>query len=112
MTCAHSDIESELPSGLTDNPLITIVPLPLPPTNLRDGTLPFFFAGPCKVLWQIWTLFYVLCYTTKPARWLLVQVTRPALTRNNLLTILEPSLNSHLLRRIPRLFDTQYSFNN
>ncbi|KAK6592274.1 glycosyl transferase group 1 [Botrytis cinerea] len=65
--------ESELPSGLTDNPLITIVPLPLPPSNLRDGTLPFFFAGPCKVLWQIWTLFIVLCYTTKAARWLLVQ---------------------------------------
>ncbi|KAA8570513.1 hypothetical protein EYC84_002782 [Monilinia fructicola] len=65
--------ESELPLGLTDNPLITIVPLPLPPPVLRDGSLPFFFAGPCKVLWQIWTLFVILCYTTKPARWLLVQ---------------------------------------
>ncbi|APA09104.1 hypothetical protein sscle_04g038740 [Sclerotinia sclerotiorum 1980 UF-70] len=65
--------ESELPSGLTDNPLITIVPLPLPPPILRDGSVPFFLAGPCKVLWQIWTLFVALCYTTKPARWLLVQ---------------------------------------
>ncbi|RAL66966.1 hypothetical protein DID88_007747 [Monilinia fructigena] len=65
--------ESELPAGLTDNPLITIVPLPLPPPVLRDGSLPFFFAGPCKVLWQIWTLFVILFYTTKPARWLLVQ---------------------------------------
>ncbi|KAK6591690.1 glycosyl transferase group 1 [Botrytis cinerea] len=45
--------ESELPSGLTDNPLITIVPLPLPPSNLRDGTLPFS--------------------SQAPARWLLVQ---------------------------------------
>jgi beta-1,4-mannosyltransferase len=25
------------------------------------------------VLWQIWTVFYTLSYTTKPARWLLVQ---------------------------------------
>lgn len=67
-------LESTLNPGLVDNPLITIVPLPLPPPPLRSKTLPFILAGPLKVLWQIWGLFYALSYVVKPARWLLVQV--------------------------------------
>ncbi|KAH6673483.1 beta-1,4-mannosyltransferase [Halenospora varia] len=56
-----------------DHPLITIVPLPPPPPILRSKTLPFIIAGPLKVLFQIWSIFYTLSYTVKPARWLLVQ---------------------------------------
>lgn len=33
----------------------------------------FFLYGPLKVLFQIWTLWIVLGYKTKPARWMLVQ---------------------------------------
>ncbi|KAM3065368.1 mannosyltransferase [Clarireedia jacksonii] len=65
--------DSELPTALTDNPLISIVSLPPPPAFLLDDSLPFIFAGPLKVLWQVWSLFITLCYTTDPARWLLVQ---------------------------------------
>ncbi|PBP21060.1 glycosyl transferase group 1 [Diplocarpon rosae] len=65
--------ESTLYPGLVHNPLITIVPLPLPPPLLRANTLPFIVAGPVKVLWQIWSLFYTLGYRTKASRWLLVQ---------------------------------------
>lgn len=68
--------ESTLNPGLVDNPLISIVSLPLPPHILRSKSLPFIVAGPLKVLWQVWSLFYTLCYVTQPARWLLVQVNR------------------------------------
>jgi beta-1,4-mannosyltransferase len=65
--------ESTLHPGLVDNPLISIVPLPPPPSLLRSKTLPFIVIGPLKVLWQIWSLFHTLGYRTKPSRWLLVQ---------------------------------------
>ncbi|KAF8857205.1 hypothetical protein BDZ45DRAFT_593031 [Acephala macrosclerotiorum] len=65
--------ESTLHPALVDNPLITIIPLPPPPPLLRSKTLPFILAGPLKVVWQIWSLFYALAYVTKPSRWLLVQ---------------------------------------
>lgn len=35
--------------------------------------MPFLLIGPLKVLWQVWTLFHILGYKTRPARWLLVQ---------------------------------------
>ncbi|KAE8445264.1 hypothetical protein EG329_013636 [Mollisiaceae sp. DMI_Dod_QoI] len=65
--------ESTLHPALVGNPLITIVPLPPPPPFLRSKALPFMLAGPLKVLWQIWSLFYTLSYVTRPSRWLLVQ---------------------------------------
>jgi beta-1,4-mannosyltransferase len=65
--------ESTLHPGLVDKPLISIVPLPPPPSLLRSKTLPFIVIGPLKVLWQIWSLFHTLGYHTKPSRWLLVQ---------------------------------------
>lgn len=65
-------VESTLHPAL-DNPLIKIIALPPPPPFLRTKTLPFILAGPLKVLWQIWSLFYALGYRTKPSRWLLVQ---------------------------------------
>ena len=66
-------VESTLHPGLIDNPLVSIVPLPPPPPILRANKLPFVIAGPLKVLWQIWSLFYTLGYSTKASRWLLVQ---------------------------------------
>jgi beta-1,4-mannosyltransferase len=65
--------ESTLHPALVGNPLITIIPLPPPPPLLRSRTLPFVVAGPLKVLWQVWSLFYTLAYVTKSSRWLLVQ---------------------------------------
>ncbi|KAF4636397.1 hypothetical protein G7Y89_g1701 [Cudoniella acicularis] len=65
--------KESIPHPGLDNPLISIIPLPPPPPILRSKTLPFIMAGPLKVLWQIWSLFYTLAYSTKPARWLLVQ---------------------------------------
>ncbi|KAL3421113.1 glycosyl transferase group 1 [Phlyctema vagabunda] len=65
--------ESALHPGLVDNPLISIVALPLPPPLLRSNKLPFVVAGPLKVVWQIWGLFQALSYRTQPSRWLLVQ---------------------------------------
>lgn len=65
--------ESTLNPGLVDNPSITIIPLPLPPRIIRSKKLPFVIAGPLKVLWQVWSLFYTLSYVVTPARWLLVQ---------------------------------------
>jgi beta-1,4-mannosyltransferase len=65
--------ESTLHPGLVDNPLISIVTLPPPPSLLRSKTLPFIVIGPLKVLWQIWSLFHTLGYRTNPSRWLLVQ---------------------------------------
>ncbi|TVY35158.1 Chitobiosyldiphosphodolichol beta-mannosyltransferase [Lachnellula subtilissima] len=65
--------ESTPHPGLLDNPLITIVPLPPPPPILRSKSLPFILTGPLKVIWQIWSLFQILSYRIKPARWLLVQ---------------------------------------
>lgn len=71
---ANAVLESTLHPGLVGNPLVNIVPLPPPPQILRSNTIPFILAGPLKVLWQIWSLFHILSYGTKPARWLLVQV--------------------------------------
>lgn len=62
--------------GLVGNSLISIVPLSPPPPVLRslqDQGVPFLLIGPLKVLWQVWNLFQVLSYRTRPARWLLVQ---------------------------------------
>lgn len=65
--------ESTPHPGVLHSPSINIVPLSPPPAILRSKSLPFILTGPLKVLWQVWTLFYTLGYSTKPARWLLVQ---------------------------------------
>lgn len=38
--------------------------------------------GPLKVLFQIWSIWLVLGYRTKPAKWLLVQVRPKSLKMN------------------------------
>ncbi|KAI1335774.1 glycosyltransferase family 33 protein [Xylariaceae sp. FL0016] len=65
--------ESAPHPDIIDSDRITIHPLAPPPNFLKSGSIPFIIAGPLKVLWQIWTLIRVLCYTAPPARWLLVQ---------------------------------------
>ncbi len=38
----------------------------------------FLLLGPLKVLFQVASLWFVLGYRTKPAKWMLVQVSRNA----------------------------------
>ena len=68
-------LESDIHPDILANPaVIKVHPLDLTPEYLRtkDNRL-FMFYGPLKVLFQIWTLWIVLGYRTRPARWLLVQ---------------------------------------
>ncbi|KAH6659334.1 chitobiosyldiphosphodolichol beta-mannosyltransferase [Truncatella angustata] len=65
--------ESPLHPDLANSPKVIVHPLPLPPAILRSKSTPFIITGPLKVLWQIWSLFWILSYQTQPARWLLVQ---------------------------------------
>jgi beta-1,4-mannosyltransferase len=77
LNTANCFLESAPHPSLVSNPLISVVPLSPPPDILRTlqaKGIPFIVLGPIKVIWQIWTLFQVLGYRTRPARWLLVQV--------------------------------------
>ncbi|KAG9245761.1 chitobiosyldiphosphodolichol beta-mannosyltransferase [Calycina marina] len=65
--------ESAVHPDVASNSRITTVPLPIPPLILRSRKLPFVVVGPLKALWQALTLLYTLAYTTKPAKWMLVQ---------------------------------------
>lgn len=76
LKCLPSILESALHPGLVGNPLISIIPLaPLPSflQTLQRKKVPFIFTAPLKVMWQVYALFIVLGYRTKPARWVLVQ---------------------------------------
>ncbi|EPE06562.1 chitobiosyldiphosphodolichol beta-mannosyltransferase [Ophiostoma piceae UAMH 11346] len=63
--------ETPLVDALDKHPRLTKVALAPPPPALRG--LPFIIGGPLKVVWQVADLFLTLAYTTRPARWLLVQ---------------------------------------
>ena len=63
--------ETPLVDELDRHPRLTKVALAPPPPALRR--LPFILGGPLKVVWQVADLFLTLAYTTRPARWLLVQ---------------------------------------
>jgi beta-1,4-mannosyltransferase len=65
--------ESPLHPALEANAKVVVHPLPPPPDALRSKSLPFLVTGPLKVVWQVWSLVWVLGYKTQPARWLLVQ---------------------------------------
>ncbi len=55
--------------------MVSIVSIPPAPRALQtDKKLLFVLLAPLKVLWQVWQLWLILGYRTKPARWLLVQV--------------------------------------
>lgn len=65
--------ESPLHPELAGKSNVTVHPLALPPAILKSKGIPFLVSGPLKVVWQIWSLFWILSYDTQPARWLLVQ---------------------------------------
>lgn len=84
--------ESEPHPDVSSNPRISIVPLPPHPAVLQTSNkLLFLLVGPLKVLFQIACLWQGLAYRTKPAKWLLVQVSqdvnRPVGTARTLLSL-------------------------
>ena len=68
-------VESEIHPEILANPsMIKVHALQSNPESLKTGDKRLFLLyGPLKVLFQIWTLWTVLGYKTKPARWMLVQ---------------------------------------
>ena len=68
-------LESDIHPDILANPAVIKVH-PLDPTpeylKTKDNRL-FILYGPLKVLFQIWAIWIVLGYRTRPARWLLVQ---------------------------------------
>ncbi|KAL1957266.1 hypothetical protein VTO42DRAFT_6172 [Malbranchea cinnamomea] len=57
-----------------DHPLISIIPLPPPPSYLQTSNkflFPIFAL--CKLIHQSWCLWWVLLYRCKPAQWMVVQ---------------------------------------
>ena len=68
-------VESEIHPEILANPsIIKVHALQSTPVLLKTGDKRLFLLyGPLKVLFQIWTLWTVLGYKTKPARWMLVQ---------------------------------------
>ncbi|KAJ5308593.1 hypothetical protein N7508_003972 [Penicillium antarcticum] len=66
--------QSDPHPDITSNPNITIVPLRPHPAMLQTSNkFLFTIYGPLKVLFQVFCLWQCLAYTTKPAKWLLVQ---------------------------------------
>lgn len=56
------------------NPMISLIPLQSPPRSWQTSNkLLFPFFAPLKVLFQICSLWIVLGYRVKPAKWMLVQ---------------------------------------
>ena len=57
------------------NSSIAVYPMyPIPNFMKTRNTRLFFFLGPLKVLFQAWNLWLVLGYKTRPAKWMLIQV--------------------------------------
>ncbi|KAI1382687.1 glycosyltransferase family 33 protein [Hypoxylon trugodes] len=89
-------LESPPHPDILASPRIKIYPLASPPGVLKSGSIPFIISGPSKVLWQIWTLIYVLGYQTPPARWLLVQ-NPPSIPTLAIALIISVLRNTHLM---------------
>lgn len=68
-------VESDIhPDIIANAATIKIHSLNATPDSLKTaGTRWFLVLGPSKVLFQVWTVWVVLAYRTKPARWMLVQ---------------------------------------
>ncbi|KAL3480864.1 glycosyl transferases group 1-domain-containing protein [Aspergillus californicus] len=66
--------ESEVHPDISCDPKISIVPIPPHPSCLQTSNkLLFLLFGPLKVLFQVISLWWILAYRTRPAKWLLVQ---------------------------------------
>lgn len=73
ITCYAADSDPHL--DLLSHASISIVPISQSPATLKtENRYLFVILAPLKVLWQVWQLWLVLAYRTKPAQWLLVQV--------------------------------------
>ena len=67
-------VETPLHPEIVASSIIEIHPIPSAPTFLQtSSSWIFIITGPLKVLFQVWSLWVVLGYRTKPAQWLLVQ---------------------------------------
>ncbi len=68
-------IESELHPEIPSNSNIAVHPLSPTPKFLKTNSIWLFLIfGPLKVLFQICSLWSVLGYRTRPAKWMLIQV--------------------------------------
>ncbi|RDW58986.1 chitobiosyldiphosphodolichol beta-1,4 mannosyltransferase [Aspergillus mulundensis] len=66
--------ESEVHPDISSHPKISVVPIPPHPRFLQTSNkLLFLLVAPLKVLFQVFSLWWILAYSTKPAKWLLVQ---------------------------------------
>ncbi|KAL4982320.1 glycosyl transferases group 1-domain-containing protein [Aspergillus falconensis] len=66
--------ESEVHPDISSHPSISVVPIPPHPRVLQTSNkLLFLFVAPLKVIFQVVSLWWILSYHTKPAKWLLVQ---------------------------------------
>lgn len=67
-------VGSETHPDISKSRLIEIVPVRTFPSWLQTSSkLLFLLLAPFKVLWQIWSLYYALGYSTPPAKWMLIQ---------------------------------------
>ncbi|ROT40755.1 chitobiosyldiphosphodolichol beta-mannosyltransferase [Sodiomyces alkalinus F11] len=88
--------ESPLHPRLDGHPTVNVFPLPPLPALLQSKSLPFFVLAPLKVLWQMLSIFYVLAYTTPPARWIIIQ-NPPSIPTLHLALLISILRGSHLL---------------
>ena len=67
--------DSDPHPDILSKPSISLLAIPSPPRFLQTNNRALFLIyGPVKVLVQLWSLWILLGYRTKPAKWLLVQV--------------------------------------
>ncbi|KAL2869678.1 chitobiosyldiphosphodolichol beta-1,4 mannosyltransferase [Aspergillus lucknowensis] len=66
--------ESDVHPDISSHPRIQVVALPPHPFCLQTSNrVIFLLLGPVKVLFQVFSLWWILAYRTKPVKWLLVQ---------------------------------------
>ena len=67
--------DSDPHPDILSKPSISLLAISPPPRFLQTNSKALFLVyGPLKVLFQLWSLWILLGYRTKPAKWMLVQV--------------------------------------
>lgn len=67
--------DSDPHPDILSKPSILLLAIPQPPKFLQTNNRALFLIyGPLKVLFQLWSLWLLLGYRTKPAKWMLIQV--------------------------------------